>query len=98
MNVGGRYEFRNRNNWTVEGVGVCTATSIDQESGKQVAAFDWEAGSGPISKFALLTDISLEPQVLIENSYFGNNRARGTLIKSSNVLLRNNYYNFTRYI
>ena len=43
MNIGGRYEFRNRNNWTVEGVGVCTATSV--AAGKQYASFDWEAGS-----------------------------------------------------
>ena len=43
MDIGGRYEFRNRNNWTVEGVGVCTATSI--AAGKQYASFDWEVGS-----------------------------------------------------
>ena len=33
--------------------------------------------------------------VLIEDSYFGNNRARGTLLKTSHVLVRNNYYNHT---
>lgn len=71
---------------------MCTATSI--VAGKQYASFQWEAGysSGAISEFALLTDLSLQPSVLIENSYFGNNRARGTLIKTSNVLVRNNTY------
>ena len=69
MNIGGRYEFRNRDNWTVEGVGICTATSIT--AGKQYASFDWEDGSSAanISEFALLTDLSLQPSVLIEESY-----------------------------
>ena len=68
MNIGGRYEFRNRNNWTIEGVGICTATSI--RAGKQYASFDWEDGSSAakISEFALLTDLSLQPSVLIEES------------------------------
>ena len=103
MNIGGRYEFRNRDNWTIEAVGTCTATSI--VGGKQHATFDWDmatsvhaaggASGAPVSQFALLTDVSLEPEVLIENSYFGNNRARGTLIKSSNVVVKNNTYNST---
>ena len=94
MNVGGRYEFRNRDNWMVEGVGTCTATSIDGKQ-QQHADFVWDADAGVISKFALLTDITLQPSVLIEDSYFGHNRARGTLIKTSNVLVRNNVYNAT---
>lgn len=92
MNVGHRYEFRNRDNWTIEGVGSCIATSVI--AGKQRATFEWEAGSGPISRFALLTDISLQPSVVIEHSHFSRNRARGTLVKTSNVLLRNNTFDF----
>ena len=56
--------------------------------GKQHATFRFDDSETTISKFALLTDISLEPSVLIERSYFGNNRARGTLIKTSNVVVR----------
>ena len=53
------------------------------------------SGRGPVTRFALLTDVSLEPSVLIESSWFGNNRARGTLIKSSNVIVRNSSYHYT---
>lgn len=82
---------------TIEGVGTCTATAI--VSGKQHATFEFEEDSPgkrtAISKFALLTDISLEPSVTIESSYFGNNRARGTLIKTSNVVVKDSVYNST---
>ena len=93
LNVGGRYQFRDRRTWKIEGVGVLQSTQIVK--GVQTATFRFESGSSPISEYAMLTDISLEPHVLIENSYFGNNRARGTLIKTSNVLVRNNVYNGT---
>ena len=78
---------------TIEGVGTCVATSI--VGSKQHATFEFEDPRTKISKFALLTDISLEPSVLIESSYFGNNRARGTLIKSSNVIVKDSVYNAT---
>ena len=49
-----------------------------------------------VSQFALLTSITAEPDsVVIRNSYFGNNRARGTLVKTSNALLENNVFNHT---
>ena len=45
---------------------MCTTKSI--VGGKQHASFEWEAGSSAasISEFALLTDLSLQPAVLIE--------------------------------
>jgi hypothetical protein len=81
---------------TIEGVGTCTATSI--VGSKQHATFEFEDPPGKrttISKFALLTDISLQPSVVIESSFFGNNRARGTLIKTSNVVVKDSVYNAT---
>jgi hypothetical protein len=64
MNVGGRYEFRNRNTWAIEGVGLCTSTAV--AAGKQHATFKFEGGTTPkmISEFALLTDLDLQPSVL----------------------------------
>jgi hypothetical protein len=93
LNVGGRYQFRNRSTWAIEGVGLLVSTDI--KVNVQTAVFQWEPGSSTISQYAMLTDISLEPRVLIENSYFGNNRARGTLIKTSDVVVKNNTYNAT---
>jgi hypothetical protein len=67
---------------TIEGVGVLKSSSIKGDV--QTAEFEFE-DSASISQYAMLADISLEPMVLVENSFFGNNRARGTLIKTSNV-------------
>jgi hypothetical protein len=97
VNIGGRYQFRNRSTWAIEGVGVLKSTSIDS-SNIQTAEFEFEGGASSasaISQYSMLTDISLEPSVLVENSFFGNNRARGALIKTSNVIVRNNTFGNT---
>ena len=102
LHIGGQYEFRNRRNWSVEAEGVLVAApgTVPAPPGSwapeyQLAEFEWKRGQGPVSQYAVLTDVSRQPSVLIENSYFANNRARGTLVKTSDVVIRNNVYNGT---
>jgi hypothetical protein len=40
-----------------------------------------------LSTYSLLTDITRAPAVLIRDSFFGNNRARGVLVKTSNAII-----------
>ena len=91
--VGGRYEFRNRSTWAVEAHAVLTGYRVDGAGG-QVADFEFTpAGSeAAVTKFALLAETTRQPTVHIRNTYFGNNRARGALLKTSNVLVENSVF------
>jgi hypothetical protein len=47
------------------------------------------------SRFALLTNVDRLPAVWIRNSYFGQNRARGALLKSSHVVVEDTVFDHT---
>lgn len=91
LNVGERYQFRNRSTWAVED--EATLTSVKMVNNLQQAAFsDFAHGGSGISRFALLANVQRQPAVHVAYNYFGNNRARGSLIKTSNVLVEGNFY------
>lgn len=92
LNVGEVYEFRNRTTWAIEGEATLVNSSLYGPSNQhlQKADFRFKGGADTakaISKFALLANINRQPSVHIADSYFGQNRARGALLKSSNVLV-----------
>jgi hypothetical protein len=96
MAVGARYEFRNRRTFAIEGIGVLRscAAMAPATSRLQKAVFEMQAGV-TISQYALLSNADMEPSVHIIDSYFGNSKCRGTLLKTSNVLVENTLYNHT---
>lgn len=94
LDLGGVYEFRNRSTWMKEGTGsLLEFTTVPGSSNLQTATFEFPAGSSPnVSVYAMLTDISRQPSVHVRGSFFGLNRARGNLIKTSNVLVEDSQY------
>ena len=86
--VGEVYSFRNRSTWAIEGQATLKSAVLKK--------WTFAPALPKVTMFALLTAASLEPQVLVENSFFGNNRARGNLIKTSNVLVRNSTYHYSQ--
>jgi hypothetical protein len=90
LHVGEMYEFRNRRSWKVEGIGrMLSATNAAGSNGVvQTATFAFKEPhmSENVAEYALLSDLDRTPSyVLIENSVFASSRARGALIKASNV-------------
>lgn len=96
LTVGARYEFRNRRTFAVEGVGVLQsyAAVAPPASRLQTATFVLDPGVN-VSAYALCSNADLVPSVHIEDSYFGNSKERGTLLKSSNTLVEGTTYNRT---
>ena len=90
--VGGIYEFRNRSTWLIEGRGTLVGWTVDKSTGQQVADFAFQPPVLNVSMFALLAEVTRMPAVHISNAFFGNNRARGALIKTSNVLVENSVF------
>lgn len=96
LHVGETYEFRNRSTWSVEAVGrILSATNADGGGSGLTQTATFEFGSAEaaaaVSVDALMVDVQRTPKsVLIENSVFSSSRARGMLIKASNVVVRNN--------
>jgi hypothetical protein len=86
--IGEVYRFKNRSTWASEGAATLTAVFLRK--------WTFEPALPDVTMFALLTAAALEPQVLVENSYFGNNRARGNLLKTSHVMVRNNTYHYSQ--
>ena len=96
LSVGGMYEFRNRRNFSVECRAKLLRTRIVNTSGGTAQQADFMLGSGEsFSQHALLVNLATQPSVLISNSYFGNNRARGALLKTSNVLVQGTTFDHT---
>ena len=97
LSVGQVYVFRNRSTWALEGEAVLTAagpvSGTNNPHQQQWAQFNFsgnnKAAATNISRFALLENAERRPAVHISNSYFGQNRARGALLKTSNVLVSN---------
>lgn len=98
LSVGSMYEFRNRANFSVHecrAVMLRTSIFVNTSAGPAQQA-DFALGSGDsFSQYALLTDIATQPSVVIKRGYFGNNRARGALLKSSNVLVQDTTFDHT---
>lgn len=86
--IGEVYRFKNRSTWASEGAATLTAVFLRK--------WTFKPALPDVTMFALLTAAALEPQVLVENSYFGNNRARGNLLKTSHVMVRNNTYHYSQ--
>ena len=85
--LGEEYEFRHRMTWAVEGR-ARLLSHHDYGNGTSRATFEFGTGAdASISQFALLHSLARSPRVTIRDSYFGNNRARGALLKTSNVLV-----------
>jgi hypothetical protein len=80
------YEFRNRTTWAIEGQGTLISASTGPTPLTQTATFLLTPGT-VLSTYSLLTDITRAPAVLIRDSFFGNNRARGVLVKTSNAII-----------
>ena len=59
-----------------------------------VATFD-EPLPATVTKFALVNNLQRQPRAHIYGNYFGNNRARGILVKTSHVLIENNRFENT---
>ena len=96
LSVGSMYEFRNRKNFSVECLAKLLRTSIVNTSAGPAQQADFALGDGDnFSQHALLTDIATQPSVVIKRSYFGNNRARGALLKTSNVLVQDTTFDHT---
>ena len=96
LTLGARYEFRNRRTFQVEGIGVLQAhTAVAPPTSRlQTARFLMEAGAN-VSLYALCSNADLIPSVHIEDSYFGNSKERGALLKSSNTLVERTLFNRT---
>lgn len=110
LTVGGSYTFRNRKTWAIEAKARLRAVSLQNSSNatiaghlppgvlQQVADFTFvsHGDAAHVSRFAMLSDQSMEPSaVIVRGGYFGSNRARGALLKSSNTLVENTVFNHT---
>ena len=74
------YEFRDRRTWAV----LARATAA---SGGGMRLRVDRALPAAIGVYSLVSNVEREPRALIERSSFRNNRARGILVKTSNVLI-----------
>ena len=97
LNVGEVYQFRNRTTWAIEGEATLVAASNYGRAGQflQRADFSFKGGTAAarnITKFALLANMKRQPAVHIVGTYFGQNRARGALLKTSNVLVEDSVF------
>ena len=109
LTVGASYTFRNRTTWAIEATARLRAVSVQNSTNatsagrvpigvpQQVADFAFTRGDAArVSQFAMLSDLSTEPNsVVVRNGYFGSNRARGALLKSSNTLVEGTVFNHT---
>eukprot|EP01052_Picozoa_sp_SAG31_P011806 SAG31_NODE_678_length_12892_cov_5.458063_1_plen_769_part_00 len=105
LTVGGRYKFRKRKTFEVEATAILRAVSVANGSTPngavvptQVADFDFAsaAAAARVSPFSLLADMSAEPtSVIVRGGYFGSNRARGALLKSSNTVVEDTIFDHT---
>eukprot|EP00750_Incisomonas_marina_P009155 INCI15827.3.p1 GENE.INCI15827.3~~INCI15827.3.p1 ORF type:complete len:558 (-),score=96.10 INCI15827.3:811-2484(-) len=94
LHEGELYEFRNRSTWEVLGSATLVSAQPAASDNTQTAMFDFGTSSPfAIDAFALVMNEARVPDsVHVFNSYFGNNRARGSLFKVSNVLVENSVY------
>ena len=101
LTLGGRYAFRNRRTWALEATATLLAVAVRNSTAglpTQVADFDFPcaAAAAQVTPFALLSDMGAQPSsVTVRGGYFGANRARGALLKSSNTLVEDTVFNHT---
>ena len=78
--AGETYEFRDRRTWEV------LARAVAVSGGSMQVQLD-RALPSAVGAYALVSIAERGPRALVQRSYFGNNRARGVLVKTSNALI-----------
>lgn len=89
---GEMYEFRSRRSFQPTMQARLTAV-LNVTSG--LLAFDRAIPAASVAPFDLFYNIQRQPSVHIRNCTYGSNRARGALLKTSNVLVEDSTFEYT---